>query len=136
MGEHYKPAILLVEDSLDLQGLTRELLESEGYEVRCANNGLEALDALRKTKLRVDLILLDLRMPVMDGYQFRKQQLLDVDLAAIPVLVMTADGNAHARAMELQANGFIQKSTGIDGMLETIRRTVSPPQAGKVEKSQ
>ena len=79
-----KNRILVIEDSLDLLDLTKELFESEGYEVYGACNGQEALDFLRKTPLQMDLILLDLMMPVMNGQQFRHEQLLDKELKQIP----------------------------------------------------
>jgi len=122
--EQNKKNILLVEDSIDLQDLTKELLMSEGYDVHCANNGLEALDFLRSSMHKVDLILLDLMMPVMDGYQFRKLQLLDLKIATIPVVLLTAAGNAETRSAQLKANGFFNKATNIEDLLAVIKRNV------------
>ncbi len=125
MGQNKKNTLLVVEDSVDLQDLTKELFESEGYKVYCANNGQEALDFLRKTQAKVDLILLDLMMPVMDGYRFRREQLLDEHIAAIPVVVITADGNAVMKVNQLRASGFLNKASGVDNMLDVVSRNVN-----------
>lgn len=117
-----KKRLLIVEDSHDLQVLNRELFESEGYEVHCAFNGQEALDALQEKSVRPDLIVLDLMMPVMDGVTFRQKQLADPALSEIPVIVLTADGNAHAKAARLNAIDSLSKTTGLDELLEVVRR--------------
>ncbi|MGE0267088.1 MAG: response regulator [Candidatus Omnitrophota bacterium] len=117
-----KTRLLIVEDSQDLQVLNRELFESEGYEVLSAFNGQEALEVLREKTARPDLILLDLMMPVMDGPTFREKQLADPDLSGIPVIVLTADGNAHAKAARLNAADSLNKTTGLDELLQVVRR--------------
>ena len=80
--------ILVVEDHADLRDMLVVLLESEGFAVRTAVNGAEALKRLEET--RPSLILLDLMMPVMDGREFRHAQLNDPQLAAIPTVLITA----------------------------------------------
>ena len=122
MTENKKNRLLIVEDSVDVQKLTKELFESEGYEVNCASNGQEALDFLRKTSVKPNLILLDLRMPIMDGYEFRKQQLLDINLALIRVVVVSADGNAKEKAAQVEAQDFFNKANGVDEYLEVVKR--------------
>jgi len=117
-----KTRLLIVEDSHDLQVLNRELFESEGYEVHCVFNGLEALTVLQEKTVHPDLILLDLMMPVMDGVTFRQKQLADPALSSIPVIVLTADGNAHAKAARLNAVDSLSKTTGLDELLEVVRR--------------
>jgi two-component system, chemotaxis family, chemotaxis protein CheY len=67
-----------------------------------------------------DLILLDLMMPVMSGYQFREEQLKLPAFAAIPVLVVTADVNARAKVDSLQAAGFVQKPLKIQPLLDLV----------------
>ena len=125
MTENRQYRLLLVEDNLDVQGLAKEFFESEGYEVYCASNGKEALDFLRGGPARTDLILLDLMMPVMDGYQFRKEQLLDASIASIPVVILSADGNAQIRIEHLGRCDFCTKSSGIDKMLEAVKRNLN-----------
>jgi CheY-like chemotaxis protein len=82
--------ILVIDDEPDVRDGLAEALRSEGYAVRTAGNGEEALRELRGGL--VGLILLDLMMPVMDGWQFRQAQKRDPRLASIPVVVVTASG--------------------------------------------
>jgi CheY-like chemotaxis protein len=95
--------VLIVEDDELIRRAMQMVLEWEGYRVDCANNGLEALDYLR-AGARPSVILLDVMMPVLDGEQFRRQQLSDPALASIPVIVVSAasfasavDGAYHVR---------------------------------------
>jgi CheY-like chemotaxis protein len=81
--------ILLVEDDDIPRGAMKMLLEWEGYRVACAGDGAEALDYLRAGE-RPALILLDVMLPGLDGWQFRQQQRRDPELAAIPVVVVSA----------------------------------------------
>ena len=117
-----KYKLLLVEDNPDVRDLTKELLELEDYEVYCAANGQEALDFLKKDPTLIDLILLDLMMPVMDGYQFRREQLEDPRIVAIPVIVLSADGDAKSKMEVLKTQGFYTKASGIEGLLEVVKR--------------
>lgn len=80
---------MVVDDDPAVRKILGEILREEGYEVIELTNGQAALDRLR-SGARPDLILLDLMMPVLDGWQFRNQQLLDPALAEIPVVAMSA----------------------------------------------
>jgi CheY-like chemotaxis protein len=80
--------VLVVEDDDDLRDSLVELVAGEGFQVESAKSGLEALDKLR-WGLRPSLILLDLRMDVMTGWEFRNEQKRDPELAGIPVIAMT-----------------------------------------------
>lgn len=82
------PRVLIVEDDEDVLQMMQLLLGSSGYETSCARNGLEALAEMRDH--RPCMVLLDLQMPVMDGFQFRERQLADPELAAVPVVCITA----------------------------------------------
>ena len=84
----------MVDDDPDIRDSLREVLEDEGYEVACVGNGREALDHLKTASPRPCVILLDLMMPVMDGWQFRREQKQDADIADIPLVVITATGQA------------------------------------------
>src|ERR1700679_2088809 len=86
-----KKTILIVEDDQGIRETLVEILDSEGYIVLSASNGLEALQVLRSTAVKPDLILLDLMMPVMDGLSFKAQSSQDPSLAKIPVVIMSAD---------------------------------------------
>jgi CheY-like chemotaxis protein len=83
--------VLLVEDDAAIASSLGEALREEGLEVATAQNGREALHLLRGG-LRPSVILLDLMMPVMDGWDFRHEQLRDAALREIPVVVITATG--------------------------------------------
>lgn len=83
--------VLLVEDDLALQDSVCDLLESEGFDVVGANDGREALDLLR-VGLRPSVIVLDITMPRMDGWDFRHVQMADLNLRDIPVIVTTSAG--------------------------------------------
>src|SRR5438046_2792257 len=86
------PKILVVEDDPYIRESIQELLELESYTVACAANGKEALDYLEKIGNGLpQLILLDLMMPVMDGFEFRRQQVTSPVLSKIPLIVMSAD---------------------------------------------
>jgi CheY-like chemotaxis protein len=114
---------LIVEDSPDLQLLLAQLLSGEGYRVSRAFNGQQALEFLQTTQDLPTLILLDIMMPVMDGFEFREAQRLDPRIAAIPFVVMTADYNAKVRAKTMGAVDVIQKPIlDIDNLIETADR--------------
>src|ERR1041384_8053025 len=84
--------ILGVDADPDIRDSLREVREDEGYEVACVGNGREALGHLKAANPRPCVILLDLMMPVMDGWQFRKEQKQDSEIAGIPLVVITATG--------------------------------------------
>lgn len=83
--------MLLVDDDFAILDGVSEFLESEGFSVVPASNGLEALNRLR-SGLRVDAIVLDVMMPMMDGWDFRAAQLADPSLCDTPVVVISASG--------------------------------------------
>jgi CheY-like chemotaxis protein len=120
-------SVLVVEDDRDIREAVVEVLEDEGYTVSSAGDGQEALDWLSGEEARPDLILLDLMMPVMNGFQFRKEQLERADLAAIPVVVVTADANAKIKAEGLRAAAFVQKPLKIQPLLDLIQRLTAEP---------
>ena len=84
-----EPRILVVEDDEDAREAMVALLQMKGYRAVPAGNGQEALDYLRRAPVP-DLIILDLWMPVMDGWQFRSEQAKDPRLKNVPVIVVTA----------------------------------------------
>src|SRR6476646_11859410 len=100
--------VLIVDDDHDMRAALSETLEMEGHQTKCVSNGQEALDHLRTGAVPC-LILLDLMMPVMNGWQFRERQREDTGLAGIPLVVITADGHAARKAKELSADDYLQK---------------------------
>jgi CheY-like chemotaxis protein len=113
--------ILVVEDDADVRDVLTQCLDAEGYTVDQAANGQEALDHLRAGLLPC-LILLDLKMPMMDGPEFRRQQLANPAWAAIPVVVLSSltDG-AHLAAL-LRAVAFLVKPFRIAELLAIARQ--------------
>jgi CheY-like chemotaxis protein len=114
-------SIMLVEDDEIVRRAIQMVLEWEGYEVQCASNGQEALDVLRAGS-RPSLILLDIMMPVLDGEQFRREQLRDPELASIPVIVVSAASFAEA----VSAAHHIHKPFEVQELLDAIHRQVAP----------
>src|SRR6187397_815431 len=112
--------ILVVDDDPDIRDSLREVLEDEGYDVACVGNGREALDHLKAAKPRPCVILLDLMMPVMDGWQFRRQQVLDAELADIPVIVVSAAGKE--RIAGIDADGYLSKPVDLEQLLAQVNQ--------------
>jgi signal transduction histidine kinase len=123
--------LLLVEDDGELRGSLTELLHSDGYDVVEASNGVEALDRLRKIPAP-DLILLDLMMPVKDGWQFRVEQKRDPAIAAIPVVAFSADDTPKARAIDAEA--YIRKPFQYPALLDTVRRILDTKKLAHLER--
>jgi CheY-like chemotaxis protein len=105
------------------------LLEGEGYTVRSAPNGREALDLLASPP-HPHLILLDLWMPVMSGWDFRRHQLSDPALAGIPVVVLSATGDQAAAEESLGDVGYLQKPVDIDRLSAVLGRFAAPRKPG------
>jgi CheY-like chemotaxis protein len=114
--------VLIVEDDEDIARNLRDQLEGEGYIVTWARNGAVALEQLRGSSQLPSLILLDLMMPVMDGYQFRMEQERDPRIAWIPVVLMTADGDIHAKKHKIGAQMHISKPVDVDAILAAVQR--------------
>jgi CheY-like chemotaxis protein len=83
-------SVLIVDDDVDIREILAETLVETGFDVTTACNGLDALTAVRYMKVRPAVILLDLMMPVMDGYEFLDHRSGDAVLASIPIAILTA----------------------------------------------
>jgi len=112
--------ILVVEDDLDLSDSLRDALEDEGYRVATAHNGREGLDALRRQGRHPCVVLLDLMMPVMNGWQFLEVKGHEGELAPIPVVVVSACSERASVARETA--GFIPKPIDIEQLLALVHR--------------
>jgi len=108
-----------VEDDADIRDALDGLLSTEGFRVAGCSNGREALDWLHASP-KPDVILLDLMMPVMDGWQFRVAQKQDPELATIPVVALSADMTAKAAAID--ADAYLRKPVEYDTLLDTLDR--------------
>jgi len=113
--------VMVVDDDTHIREALREVLEDEGYAVVGFANGREALEHLKAPRDGAPgLILLDLMMPVMNGWQFRQAQLEDPSLADIPVAVISADGGLIRQAASMNATARLRKPIELDELLETV----------------
>jgi CheY-like chemotaxis protein len=114
--------ILVVEDSPDIRDGMIELLALEGYDVAAAEDGRAALALLESGTPLPELILLDLIMPGMDGYQFLEELRRRERISSIPVIIMTANQEAKG----LGTTGFIRKPIAVDRLLAMIGALIRP----------
>jgi CheY-like chemotaxis protein len=125
------PWILVVEDEEDIRDIICMVLEDAGVQAVPAGDGREALDRMRLGP-PPRLIVLDMMMPGMDGWEFRRAQLEDPRLAAIPVLVLSGDGQVQRKAAEIGAVGWLGKPFDFDQLMEQVDRyapEVGPPES-------
>ncbi len=112
--------VLVVDDDDDLRWTVCELLQDAGYDPIGASDGQAALEELRKRPNGCCLVLLDLMMPTMDGWEFRAAQMKDPEIAGVPVVVMTAGRNLDLNP--ISAADILYKPIGLDRLLEAVSR--------------
>jgi DNA-binding response OmpR family regulator len=113
--------VLVVEDDGDLASLLEMILADAGYAVRTAADGAQAL--ARVAERMPDAILLDMRMPVMNGWEFAREFEARHGHAA-PIVVITAAENARLRAEEIRADAWLEKPFDLEEALEVVERMV------------
>jgi DNA-binding response OmpR family regulator len=121
--------VLIVDDNEDIRGALACLLQTEGYETACADNGATALALLRQEHLEPCMILLDLNMPVMDGATFRNIQRDDSRLAAVPVAVYSGADNVAKTVDGLCVAHVFQKPLNLNALVKVVRQHCSAPRA-------
>jgi two-component system response regulator CpxR len=114
-----KDRILVVDDRHEILNLMSELLAREGFTVRTAHNGLDALNRMRSDH-HISLVLLDLWMPVMDGWEFLRRKKSDPDLANVPVVVISAIPPVDLDGVE----SVLTKPIDLNQLMETVRHFV------------
>jgi len=115
--------VLIVEDDPDIRDSIATLLEDEGIAVATATNGAEALMLLRGDRLAPpSVILLDLMMPVMDGEQFRAEQVRDDRIAQIPVVVLSGHAYARSVAQSMNVDDVMIKPLSLTRLLSIVER--------------
>ena len=118
--EPHEHMVLLVDDHEEARDALAMLLRNEGFAVREANDGQEALDALYDGP-RPCLVVLDLMMPGMDGWEFRRRQLRSPLFARIPTVVLSGHANLSAAATGLSAHDVLPKPVAFGRLLELVR---------------
>ena len=103
-----KRYVLIVEDEYVNQEILKEIISND-YEVLVASNGMEAINILETSIKPISLILLDLNMPIMDGFTFIKKINKDNIYTNIPIIVITGDKGSEVEALNLGAVDFISK---------------------------
>jgi CheY-like chemotaxis protein len=116
--ERAKKRILIVDDDHDIRESLAEVLAEVGFQVTTVANGQEALAELEREP--VTAVLLDLMMPVMDGWQFREEQRRRPALARTPVIVISADGDVRASAASIGADAWLRKPIHIADLLALL----------------
>jgi len=117
-----KLLILIVDDDAESREALAHLLANEGYGVICAENGRQALDYLISGS-RPALIILDLMMPVMSGWEFRARQKIDPKLKSLPVVVMTASGLVH----DIDADAIVRKPIDFGALMSVVQQNCARP---------
>ena len=114
------PYLLVVDDDTDLREVVGAVLEDAGYEVSLARHGEEALRLVEDR--RPDLILLDMKMPVMDGWEFARELRARLKDQLPTIVVLTAAENPSARAADIGAAGWLGKPFDIQELREEVAR--------------
>lgn len=120
--------VLIVEDDESIRDVIAIALQSEGFGVRIASNGLQGLEEVERQ--RPDVILLDMLMPVMNGWEFHNRYSVMPPPHA-PIIVLTAAPDAASRAAEVNADGYIAKPFDLKNLLDLVRQYANlPPGSG------
>jgi CheY-like chemotaxis protein len=118
--------ILIVEDDADLRSVETEVLGAEGFDVRAAADGIEALEAI-ETAGTPALILLDLRMPRLNGWDLVARLRSDERLQHVPLVVVAAHYAIAQEAATIGARAWLHKPVSIDHLVSVVRREFGEP---------
>ncbi|HEX7066805.1 MAG TPA: response regulator [Candidatus Limnocylindria bacterium] len=118
--------ILIVEDDADLRSVETEVLGAEGFDVRAAADGIEALEAI-ETAGTPALILLDLRMPRLNGWDLVARLRSDERLQHVPLVVVAAHYAIAQEAATIGARAWLHKPVSIDHLVSVVRRELGEP---------
>ena len=117
---HQAHTVLVVDDEPAIREMLQDVLSSEGHEVITARDGRAALDTLRDGGRRPCMILLDLMMPHMNGWDFAEALRADEQLHSIPFVVIAANPRFAADALQLGASRWLGKPLQLDDLIETV----------------
>jgi CheY-like chemotaxis protein len=118
MSDPLRKTVLLVEDDLDLRNVIADVLRDNGYAMLLAANGEEALQRLQAEGTRPSLILLDLMMPAMNGWELLQELKSDSGFSQIPIVVLTAFHQTHTLGTE----AYLRKPVPLETLLDTVSR--------------
>jgi CheY-like chemotaxis protein len=121
--------ILVVDDEAAIRDVVADILEMSDYAVKTATNGAEALDHIRVEQPAA--VLLDLMMPVMDGWEFLRRCRGCAPCASVPVVIMSAAHDAALAASTLGAQGYLAKPFDMDKVVEMVQRLTPGPPNGR-----
>ena len=116
--------ILVVDDDLAIRTMLETVLEDEGYQVVLAGNGQEALEQVRRQ--RPALVLLDLMMPIMNGWEFLETVKTTPELKNLPILLLSASREVAATAQQGVVKGYLPKPFELDKLLFYVERFTQP----------
>jgi CheY-like chemotaxis protein len=122
MTDKASDLVLVVEDDIDTRHLISVTLESADYQVVAAGDGEEAIRYLHSGAPLPCLILLDLMMPIMNGWEFRSAQQADPLLSQIPVVILSASSDVARHAQNLRASTYLVKPMDLDAVVEAARK--------------
>lgn len=125
MNDHAKPRILIVEDDPDLRRILKLQLLSQDFTVVEAGNGAEGFEAIQAD--RPDCIILDLMMPVMDGFGFLKRVRSLMALKDVPIIILTAseDERHKVRGYQYQADCYMSKPYDLDALTAKVHKLLA-----------
>ena len=115
-------SVLVVDDDPSILAVVSDILESEGYHVSTATNGMDGLEAMRVAPYA--LVILDMRMPVVDGWSFAS--FLDAFDNPVPILVMTAGQEAEEWAKEVGTTHYLEKPFDLHDLLNAVTAIIGP----------
>jgi CheY-like chemotaxis protein len=118
-----RPTILVVEDDERIQRLVELVLRGEGYSVLQAGDGRQALDLIDSA--RPDLVLLDLMLPVLDGWALRERLRQRPTTSDIPIILMSAVRNLPETARQLDVADYLSKPFEIDDLVRSVRQRLA-----------
>ena len=130
-GRHVLPGVrvLLVDDSDINLEVTRRILEAEGARVRVASNGQQAVDLLKAEPDAIDIVLMDVQMPVLDGYDATRRIRGELGLQDLPIIALTAGALSSERQRSAAAgmDDYIVKPFDAQQLMRSVLRHVQPP---------
>ncbi len=114
--------VLVVDDELPIRSAAMHILRRAGYQVEAAVDGFDALERLRQSP--ADAVVLDMKMPMLDGFGFLQACRADPGLAPAAVVLMSADDQLERRGLEMGASRFVRKPFAVADLLGALKDVV------------